>query len=110
MSGKGAITIALSSKQVIEFLNNHPIRNHNGDFGSLLETHHYIYTTENPVDNDTIRSLFRHIEDILSPLPTEQSETLFWTVSELCTQYECSTFSHGILVGMHLMTELNALP
>ena len=73
----------ITSNQVLEYLNNHPIRNHNGGLNSLLEMLHYIYTTINPVDNDNIRSLFLRVEDILSPLPAEQSETLFWTISEL---------------------------
>ena len=100
----------LSSNQVLDYLSNHPIKNHNGDLGSLLEMLHYVYTISNPIDSDTIRSIFQHTEAIAKSLSAEQTEDLFWAVSELCTQYEQSAFSHGILVGMHLMTELNALP
>lgn len=102
--------MALSSKQVLDYLNDHLIRNHNGDFGSLLEMLHYIYTTGNPVDNDTTRSLFQDTEVILKDLSADQADAIFWTISRLCTEYERRAFSHGILVGMHLMTELTVLP
>ena len=100
----------LSSSQVLTYLEEHSIHQHNGDFNSLLEMIHHIYTVSNPIDNDTTRSYFQNVEEILRDLPCEKTDKLFWVISDLCIEYERTAFSHGILVGMQLMTELNGLP
>ena len=102
--------MALSSAQILDFLENHSIRKHNGDFNSLLEMLHYIYTASDPVSNDTLHAHFQKVEKILQQLSSEQADTLFSAIRKLCTEYERGAFSHGIAVGMLLMTELNALP
>lgn len=102
--------MALSAAEVLSYLENHSIRKYDGDFNSLLEMIHHIYTGSNPIDNNATRTCFQTVETILLELPPEKADTLFWFFSNLCTEYERSAFSHGILVGMQLMTELNGLP
>lgn len=102
--------MALSSAQVLAYLEDHSIRQHTGDLKSLLEMIHYIYTDSNPIDNNATRAYFKEVEAILRKLPSNQTDTLFWVISDLCAEYERAAFSHGILVGMQLITELNGLP
>ena len=71
---------------------------------------HYIYTNSNAIDSAAIRNSFRKVEAIQKNLSSDEKNQLFSTLSDLCLEYEQAAFSHGILVGMHLMTELNGLP
>lgn len=80
-----------------------------GNFVSLLEMLHHVYTTSNPVDCKEIHAEFHRLEHILKKLPLAGVDAVFRTVCDLCFEYELHAFSRGLVVGMHLMTELNAL-
>ena len=101
--------MSIHTYQVFEYLDTHPVSLYEGDFPSLLEMLHYIYTTCNPVDRETIRESFRQLGDILQPLPVESDDTVSDLVSDLCYEYQRWGFYHGLTVGMHLMTEINGL-
>lgn len=98
--------MSIHIEQVCAYLDAHPLRKYPGDFESLLEMIHYIYTSNNPIDHTEIRRSFQQVDTILASLPLSESDRLFSIVSELCFQHEYTAFSHGILVGLLLMTEL----
>lgn len=102
--------MSVSISQVYEYLDTHPVSRYEGDFQSLLEMIHYIYTTCNPVDNGKIRAELHQLGTILKPLSLEEDDAVSNLVSRLCYEYEQTAFYYGLTVGMHLMTEINALP
>lgn len=102
--------MSIHTSQVFEYLDAHPVCCYEGNFASLLEMLHHVYTTSNPVDSEEIHAEFQRLEHILKKLPLADRNAVFRTVSDLCFEYELHAFSHGLVVGMHLMTELNALP
>lgn len=102
--------MSIHRSQVLEYLDAHPISCYEGNFESLLEMLHYIYTTGNPVDREQIRGEFQRLAHILEKLPLADVDTVFRTVNDLCFAYELHAFSYGLAAGMKLMTEINALP
>lgn len=100
----------ICSSQVLDYLDAHPIHQHEGDFSSLLDMLFFIYTSSNPIENDKIHSVITQLYSTFAPLTSEQENTLFSTLRVLCEENELAAFSHGVLVGMSLMTELNGLP
>lgn len=101
--------MSIQTSQVYEYLDTHPASSYLGDFESLLNMVHFIYTANNPIDSAKIRTGFQSLGHILSQLSPEDEDSLFTQISDICFAYEQESFYHGILFGMHLMTELNAL-
>lgn len=101
--------MSIHLSEVYEYLDAHPVSKYPDDFKSMLEMLHYIYTAANPIDNQRIRSAFENVEEILCKLSIEDADELFSIFGDLCMEYEEASFSQGLLAGMHLMTELNAL-
>lgn len=101
--------MSIHISQVFEYLDAHPISCYEGNFESLLEALHYVYTTSNPIDSEEIRGEFQRLHSILEKLPHTDRNALYQIVSDLCFEYELRSFSHGLVVGMNLMTEINAL-
>lgn len=96
--------------QVFDYLEAHPLTKYEGEFDSLLEMLHYIYTAANPIVTDTIREGFRDVGHILQRLSVEEDDALHARICDLCLEHERLAFAHGITVGMYLMTEINMLP
>ena len=88
------------------YLEQHPLSLYPGEFSSLLDELHWIYTESNPVENAHIRALFRNIDTILQKIPPKESDEIFSLTSQLCFEYESQAFSHGILAGLHLAKQL----
>ena len=101
--------MSIQVSQVFDYLDTHPISQHPGDFTSLIELLHSAYVETNIIDTVIIREKFRQMDTILSKLPLRENDLLFSLTCDLCLEYERTAFAHGILVGMHLMTELNDL-
>nr|MBQ8243702.1 hypothetical protein [Oscillospiraceae bacterium] len=101
--------MSIQIQQVFDYLDTHPINQHSGNFTSLLEMLYNAYVEANSIDTVVIKEKFRQMDTILSKLPLSENDQLFYLVCDLCLEYERSAFAHGILVGMHLMTELNSL-
>ena len=102
--------MSIHTKDVYEYLDTHPVSLYEGDFQSLLEMLHYIYTTCNPIDSEKIRENIHQLSDILKPLSFEDNNTVTDLVIDLCSEHEQLAFYHGMTVGMNLMTEINGLP
>lgn len=102
--------MSIHTNDVFEYLDTHPVSRYEGDFQSLLEMLHYIYTTCNPIDSEEIRESFRQLEDVFRELSFEDQNTVSAIVCDLCFAHEQTAFYHGLTVGMHLMTEINFLP
>ena len=96
--------------QVYDYLDEHPVSRYEGDFSSLLEMLHYIYTSCNPIDGDSTREGFRKLRTAMQQLSMQEQDALFSCACDLCYEYEQQAFYHGLAVGMHLMTEINGLP
>lgn len=96
--------------EVLDYLDAHPISGHNGDVESLLEMLHDAYCSYNSIDSDAIRGLFKKVDGVLEMLPSDAAEQLYSLVCDLCVEHEVLAFSHGIVVGMHFMTEVRTLP
>lgn len=102
--------MSIHLSQVYKYLDGHPISRHPGDFQSLLEMIHYIYTTANPIDNEQIRAHFLSFDFLTAKLTFQEHDRVFDTVCDLCMELEKAAFSHGILVGITLMHELDTIP
>lgn len=102
--------MAVQTAQVFEYLDSHPVSRYEGDFQSLLEMLHDIYSTCNPIDSKEIRARFQGIRNVAECLAFLDADTLFSEICLLCYEYEKLSFFHGMTVGMHLMTEINAIP
>ena len=102
--------MSISAIQVYDYLDTHPVSCHEGDFESILEMLHRTYTESNPISNEKIRQGFQQVSHLLERLTNEESDTVFYTVCDICLEYEQLAFSHSLTVGMHLMTEINGLP
>ena len=101
--------MSVHTNQVFDYLDTHPVSRYEGDFRSLLEMLHYIYTTCNPINGETIRDGFRKMRSVIDKLPMEEQDALFSCVCDLCYEYEQQAFYHGLAAGMHLMAEINGL-
>jgi hypothetical protein len=64
----------------------------------------------NPIETDDIRKSFDAVDCVLSKLSLDDNNSVFHLIVDLCIAYERNALIHGISMGMHLMTELNALP
>jgi hypothetical protein len=102
--------MSIQSQQVYEYLDAHPIRSYDGTIDSLLNMLCSVYMESNPIENDDIRKFFDAVDSILSKLSLDDNNSVFNLIVDLCIAYERNSFIHGISLGMHLMTELNALP
>ena len=102
--------MSIHTKDVFEYLDSHPVSLYEGDFQSLLEMLHYIYTACNPIDSSMIRSGFQNLRAAMERLPAEDQDDLFSAAYDLCLQHQQLAFAHGLTVGMHLLTEINGLP
>lgn len=95
---------------VLDYLDEHPVSCHNGSVQSILELIHEAYIANNTIDSTKIRELFHELRSAGEIIPEECFDKLFSCVCELCFEHEAEAFSHGIVVGMHFMTEINCLP
>ena len=102
--------MSIHISQVIDYLDSHPVSKYPGNFESFLDMIHAIYTDSNPIENEQIYSALSEIATPMQLLSNEDSDDLFAAISTLCLEYERASFSHGLLAGMLLMTELNSLP
>ena len=74
--------MAVSIHEMLDYLDTHPVRNYEGTPTTLLKMLHELYTVYNT---------------------RPSGDTLEKDAEELA-------FAQGIMVGMHLMTELRMLP
>lgn len=102
--------MTIHTNDVFEYLDTHPVSLYEGDFQSLLEMIHYIYTACNSIDSEEIRKKFHKIRSVIEMLPAKEQNELFSAICDLCLDFEKTAFYHGMTVGMHLMTEINGLP
>ena len=102
--------MSICSNQVFDYLDSHPVSRYDGNFQSLLEMLHYIYTTCNPIDSEAIRCGFQNMRTAMEKLSREEQDAVFSCACDLCFEHEQQAFYHGLTVGMHLMTEINGLP
>ena len=100
----------IHSHQVYEYLDAHPIRSYDGTIDSLLNMLCSVYVESNPIETDDIRKSFEAVDSILSKLSLEDNDCIINLIVDLYISFERNAFIHGISLGMHLMTELNALP
>ena len=101
--------MTITAQQIRNYLASHPLRTQSGDFPSLLDALRDTYNEWNSVDSGAIRALFTRLDLILNKLPLKEQDDVIYTVCHLCSQYESEAFSHGILVGMNFMKELDEL-
>lgn len=101
--------MSIHINEVLDYLDAHPIRYYNGRIQSLMEMLYDVYAEYNCVESQEIQELLQAYDHLLEALPRSIKDEL-WTLScNLCREHEVVAFSHGIVVGMHLMTELNSL-
>lgn len=96
--------------QVSDYLDTHPICREADTVKSLLEMLHDVYVMHNSMDSEEIREKFREFRLVLNELPKEITDALFSVTCDLCMEHEVLAFSHGVIVGMNLMTDVNRLP
>ena len=60
--------MSIQHRQVLEYLDTHPIRGYDGTTDSLLNMLCSVYIESNPVETDEIRKAFDSVDSILSKL------------------------------------------
>ena len=75
------------------------------DAESLLDVLYENYDTFWGDDDDTIRSFFGEIYDILSDKPLQETDEIINSVCALATYYERRGFTEGIKTGIRLGIE-----
>lgn len=95
--------------QVLDYLDYHPVCQYADTMKSLMEMLHDIYVMHNSIDSEKLRSMFSSLHAAVDSLPETDADMLLELVSGLCMEQEQLAFSHGIVVGMQLMTEVNFL-
>jgi len=96
--------------EVLDYLDIHPICCHNGTIYSLMDILLDVYKMHNRIDSQELRQLQHTLQHYIGTLPDADSKQVFRILSQLCMEHEQLAFSHGIVVGMHLMSEVNMLP
>ena len=102
--------MSINIEQVMEYLDTHPVGLHEGDLRSLLAILHGIFAESNPVDSSQLRAKYGELDGILKHLTFEEADAVDTLVCGLCFEHEQLGFEYGILAGMQLMSEINALP
>ena len=102
--------MSIHINQVLDYLDFHPVCQKADNMETLMELLHDVYTQYNSIDSEEIRDLFQKMRETLGALSAEDLDTLFFLVCQLCIKHEQLAFSHGVRVGMQLMSEVNTLP
>ena len=55
-------------KDVIDYLDEHPVLYEHDSVTTLLELLHEVYTTHNTVDSEALRAGFQKVDDLLEKL------------------------------------------
>ena len=97
-------------ESIQEYLDAHPLLCHEGPVDSLLAFLHEVYSMHCRMDNKEVREEFRTLREILAEIAPETADNVLSQAGLLCYAHEELGFSHGILVGMHLMSELWTMP
>ena len=99
--------MSIHISEVLDYLDTHPICCHKGTVTSLMEMLYDVYVMHNTIDSEEIQN---KLQEVLILLPQNQHEPFLTSLCDICAGYELLAFSHGIVVGMHLMSEINTLP
>lgn len=102
--------MAIHINEILDYLDDHPVCCHNGGVESLMEMLHDAYIAHNSIDSEKIRSCFQALDSESENLTLNMANQLHSMICDLCMEHEVLAFSHGIVVGMHLMSEVNYLP
>ena len=102
--------MSININQVMEYLDTHPLRLYKGDLRSLLELLHGIFAESNPVDSLRLREKYESLDGILEQLAYDDADEVNALVCDLCFEHEQLGFDYGLMAGMQLMSEINALP
>lgn len=96
--------------QVLDYLDTHLVCRNADGMDSLLAMICEAYMKFNNTDSEEIRHLFDDLGQVLDSFSPEDAKRTLSAVCDLCAAHEVLAFSHGVLVGMQLMTEINRLP
>ena len=97
-------------ESIQEYLDAHPIICHEGTVDSLLAFLHEVYSMHCRMDNEEVRGGFQALRETMGEFAPEKADDILSQAANLCFAHEELGFSHGILVGMHLMSELWTMP
>ena len=98
--------MSIHINELMDYLEAHPILCYDGSSQSLMEMLHDAYATYNFTDSAEIRGKFQEMRGLLGMLSNKDQDRFFNLVCDLCIEHEELAFSQGIVVGMHLMSEL----
>lgn len=102
--------MAIHINEVLDYLDAHPIHCYNGKIQSLMEMIYDVYAEYNYVESEEIQGLFGEYDHLLYAFPQSVKDEVWNLSCSLCREHEVLAFSHGIVVGMYLMTEISGLP
>ena len=102
--------MSIRIKEIYSFLDEHPLNRHQGSLESFMELLYDAYTQQNPIVTENTYEMLQKIKMLLCELPPDVAERVNDLLYDLNLEQEVLAFSHGVAVGMHLMTEVNALP
>lgn len=90
--------------QLESYCREHPIRL--DDRETILESLYWLYTESVPTDSKKLRDGYARLREQLHFLKPKEYDTVFDTVTELCTESEQIAFYAGVRLGTALMMEL----
>ncbi len=94
------------AEQLEAYCKEHPIRL--TDRETILESLYWLYAESVPTDSEKLRDGYARLRKQLHFLKPKEYDTVFDTVTELCTESEQIAFYVGIRLGAVLLMELTS--
>lgn len=93
--------------EVIDYLDAYPLCCYEGSLCSFMEMLHNAYTQYNFIDSEKLKDFYIQLEKMEKRMTAEDIEEIDHLVSKIAMEHEILGFTHGIRLGMLLMTEIN---
>ena len=89
-----------------QYLKENPFNGGEKNIASVLNYLTICYLEDHPVSSKPIKVIEEEMEPYYENIPLDISNQLFNKVYSLCRAYEETAFREGLLVGLHLYSEI----
>lgn len=89
------------------YIETHPLDPGDSDCTTILDQLYQVYAESHESDPPEISEGFKELEEFLCKLPLDDNNAVFNLCCRLCIAYERKGYIDGLLVGAHLIKEIN---
>ena len=93
--------------EVIDYLDEHPLCCYEGKLCTFIDMLHNAYTAYNSIDSEKLKDFYIQLEKMEKCMTAKDVEEIDRLVCKIAMEHEILGFTHGIRIGMLLMTEIN---